>query len=276
MKTIFATSLLATALALGAVGTFGTAQVQAAPAPKLKPVKTGKPDIVLKCCKCIGGRNEPVNISTGTAAWTVSKTPTAPPPPPPGGYAGNGPIIEKMPSNYSPQVPAGNIGPDPMPGTWATIAGASWIQPGPSGSAMSFENGHWTYALKIQVPDCTIPQKVTISGQLAADDMARMYVDHIASGTTQALVDNPPAHFAADGSSTRSFSTVLNPTYAGGFTRPGNYIIRVEMDNLGGSVSGIVLNAQLSSLCSDSETRIRPRDAKEAAAESAAPQCPDC
>lgn len=274
MKTGFKPAISA-ALVLAALGSFGMANAQSAvrPAPQQKSLKPGKPDIVVNCCRCVGGKNDAVsNISTGVASWTVSTTPTPPPPPPPSGYSAPGAVIEAMPTNRSPQVAPVNIGVNPLPGTWATIAGASWLQPGANSN---LPNGHWTYVLKVQVPNCTIPQKVTISGKLAADDIARMFVDH-ASGSTQTLVGNPFAGFAADGSTTRNFSAVLNPSLPGGFTRPGTYFIRVELDNLGGGPSGMVLSGNISGACSDSLVRNPPKDAKEAEAERPTADCPTC
>ena len=264
---------ISAALALTALGSVGLANAQTAvrPAPQQKSLKPGKPDIVVNCCRCVGGKNDAVNnISTGAASWTVSQTPTPPPPPPPGGYSASGAVIQVMPTNRSPQVAPINIGANPLSGIWATIAGASWLQP-----SANLPNGHWTYVLKVQVPNCTIPQKVTIAGQLAADDIARMYVDH-ASGSTQTLVGNPFAGFAADGSTTRSFSAVLNPSLPGGFTRPGTYFVRVELDNLGGAPSGMVLGGNISGECSDNLVRTAPKDAKEAESERAAADCPTC
>jgi hypothetical protein len=212
-------------------------------------IKPGKPDIIVSCCRCVGGKNEAVSdISTGKTTWTVSSTPTPPPPPIGGGYTTT--TVGIVPTNTSPQVAPVNIGPNPQPGTWTSLLGTDWLKPnGP------LPNGHWTYVLKVQVPNCTVPQKVIIAGALAADDAARMYVD-VPSGPTQILVGGPTvtANFSADGSATRSFSTVLGPN-SGGFTKPGFYYIRVELDNLGGAPAGIVLKGALTGECSDKLTR---------------------
>lgn len=251
-------------LILAVTGLTGAAQVSAVPAPQ-RPIKAGPPDLTLECCRCVGGQGgKALNISSGVAKWTVSSTPTPPPPPPPGGYAGQGPLIAVMPTNMSPQVDPIDIGPNPLPGVWTTIAGANWIKP-----TGGLPNGHWTYVLKVLVPDCTVPQAVTISGQLAADDMARMYVDG-PSGTTQTLVGNPPAHFNG---ATRSFNAVLNPV-TGGFTKPGLYYIRVEMDNLGGAPAGIVLQGSLAGKCSDQ--LVKSKDGKDGDGGRADGDCRDC
>ncbi len=250
-------------LAATIFSTAGIAQDVGRPGPQ-KSIKPGKPDIVVNCCKCVGGKNDPVDISTGKASWTVSSTPTPPPPPVGGGYTTT--TVGIVPTNASPQVAPINIGPNPQPGTWATLTGADWLQPNGA-----LPNGHWTYVLKVQVPNCTVPQKVTIAGKLAADDAARMYVDG-PGGSTQILVGGPTvtANFAADGSSTRNFGTVLKPGGSGGFTQPGTYYVRVELDNLGGAPSGIVLQGTLAGECSDKLTR---DDQKEGGVRGDCPSC---
>jgi hypothetical protein len=218
------------------------------PGPQ-KSIKPGKPDIAVNCCRCVGGKNDVASdISTGKASWTVSSTPTAPPPMPAGGWA-VGPIAV-VPTNISQQVAPVNIGPNPLPGTWTTISGADWIKPNGA-----LPNGHWTYVLKVQVPNCTVPQKVVINGSLAADDYARMYVDGPSGVGTATLVGSLGAGFNG---ATRSFSAVLGPNPV--FTKPGIYYIRVEMDNLGGAPAGIVLNGSLTGECSDKITRDDQKD----------------
>jgi hypothetical protein len=223
------------------------------PAPQ-KSIKPGKPDVVVNCCRCIGGKNDIASdISTGKANWTVSSTHTPPPPPVGGGYTTT--TVGTVPTNTSPQVAPVNIGPNPQPGTWTSLLGTDWLQPnGP------LPNGHWTYVLKVQVPNCTIPQKVMIAGALAADDAARMYVD-APSGPTQTLVGGPTvtANFSADGSTTRTFNAVLSPD-SSGFTKPGIYYIRVELDNLGGAPAGVVLKGSLTGECSNKLTRDDRKD----------------
>jgi hypothetical protein len=225
-------------LAASVLSTTALAQVVGRPGPQ-KSIKPGKPDVTLNCCRCMGDKSEPIDISTGKASWTVSSTPTPPPPMPAGGWAA-GPIAV-VPTNMSPQVATGNMGANPLPGTWTTLPGADWIKPnGP------LPNGHWTYVLKVEVPRCTIPQKVVINGSLAADDYARMYVDGPSGVGTTTLVGALGAGFNG---ATRSFNAVLgaNPVY----TKPGTYYIRVEMDNLGGAPAGIVLNGAIAGECSN-------------------------
>lgn len=283
IKTKLGGAVLTGALALGTIGALSGAQAQdrrAKPAPQ-KSIKPGQPDITLECCRCVGGgEQKPIDISTGVAKWTVSKTPTPPPPPVSGGYTTE--TVGIVPTNMAPQVAPGNIGPNPLPGIWATLPGADWLQPALNIPGTQYNgtvpNGHWTYVLKVQVPNCTVPQKVVIDGQIAADDAARLYVKHGMTGPEQVLVGGPTvtANFAADGSSTRSFNAVLNPSMPGGFTKPGTYFIRVELDNLGGAPAGVVLKGSLAGKCSDSLIRHTPKDKKEAEAEQVTADCPDC
>ena len=279
IKTKLSGAVLTAAFAMGTIGAVSNLQAQTADKPAAqKSIKPGKPDITINCCRCLGGKGDPVNISTGTAKWTVSKTPTAEPPMPSAGWS-VGPIAV-VPTNTSQQVLPGNIGPNPLPGTWTNLLGVDWLQPAANVAGTAYNssvpNGHWTYVLKVSVPNCTVPQKVLIDGQLAADDYARMYVDYGVSGPTQTLVGTPGGGFSADGSATRSFNTTLNPSMPGGFTKPGTYFIRVELDNLGGAPAGIVLKGTLAGQCSDNLERPKAKDQKEAAAEQPAPACPEC
>lgn len=268
---------LAAVMATVPMGAFVQAQMVGKPAPQ-KTIKPGKPDIVVNCCRCVGGKNESVSISTGVAKWTVSQSPTAAPPPVNGGYDTN--TVGYVPTNTSPQVVPGNIGPNPLPGTWTNLLGVDWLQPAANVPGTPYNssvpNGHWTYVLKVHVPNCTVPQKVVINGSLAADDAARMYVDHGSGGPTQTLVNTPTANFSADGSSTRTFNAVLNPNFAGGFTQAGIYFIRVELDNLGGAPAGIALKGELKGECYDQLTRNPPKDRREAEADRVQPVCADC
>lgn len=278
IKTKLGGAVLTGALALGTMGALSSAQAQdrgAAGAVKpAKSIKPGQPDITLDCCRCVDGREQkPIDISTGVAKWSVSKTPTAAPAMPAGGWGAGVPVV---PSNMSPQVVPGNIGPNPAAGTWTSGTGAAWLQPTAAGSApmwnaaaSSYNNGHWTYVLKIRIPNCTIPQKVKISGSVAADDAARVYLD--SSTGTQTLVNTPTANFGAP----TNFSADVNLATSGvnsGFTKPGIYYLRVEMDNLGGGPSAISLKGSLSSVCSDKLSR----NQNNPKGKEIDPECPDC
>lgn len=263
----------ATALTLGTIGAFSGVQAQtAAAAEKTKYIKKGPADITLECCKCVDGREQaPIDISTGVAKWTVSKTPSAGPTMPPGGWAAGVPVV---PSNTSPQVTPGNIGPNPAPGTWTSGTGAAWLQPTAAGSApkwnaaaSSYQNGHWTYILKIRVPNCTIPQKVSIKGMVAADDAARIYL-YGPSSAVQPVLTSPLGNFG----SPTPFSADIN-LGANGYTKPGVYELRVEMDNLGGGPSAISLKGTMNSVCSRDLLKNPPKG-KAAASDDV--DCPDC
>lgn len=263
---IVATGISITAT-LAAVCSLSIANAQGPVRPGIeRSIKPGAPDATVNCCRCVAGKSDAViDISTGTARWTVSKTPTAPP----AGPYNNGSFIAAMPTNMSPQITPIDIGANPQPNVWTTIAGGKWLQP-----SVSLPNGHWTYVLKIEVPNCAVPQKVSIAGRIAADDLARMYVDTPA-GSTQTLVGNPPASFAANGSTTRTFGSVLGPTMPGGFTKPGMYYIRVEYDNLGGAPGGMIVAGKLTSECSGALIVEDPKMGREVAGVRKQ-DCPDC
>ena len=232
--------LLGALLAASAMGSSVQAQDQAG-----RPPRPGnQAEVVINCCRCIGEESGAVNLSTGTAPWTVSSTATptwesvAPWQANP---TFNGPI------NTSPQVVPGNLGVNPLPNVWTNaLAPAAWLHPNPTSSMGSYANGHYTYTLKIRVPNCAIKQKVKISGRIAADDVAKMYLDG-AGGRPIPLPPGPFAGFATAWS--RNFAIDLGPNPD--LTPPGVYTIRVEVDNLGGGPTGIVLNGIAQGKCDD-------------------------
>lgn len=264
-------AMLGMVLAAAATGSIVQAQGNAADRPLPVPHPGGpQGDIVIKCCKCLGQESGAVNISTGTAPWRVSSVLT--PAWPVAALTG--------PSNPSPLIMPGNIGPNPLPGTWTnSLAPAVWLQPGPvtGGTYTSFPNGHVTYKLKIRVPNCSIKQKVVINGRLAADDKGLVFVDGPGGGAVPLSPSSPPyAGFPT--ASIRNFSYQLGGSSP--FTAPGTYTIRVEVDNLGGGPFGMVLNGMAQGRCDDklevgNTTRADPRESRNSDAVSAE-ACKDC
>lgn len=103
----------------------------------------------IRCCNCIGGKVEPITISTGAASWEVAV---------PGSSSYIGASLATV-----------------NPGWTATLPGSVWIAP--SSSPSSAPAGVYTFRLRLRVPDCVIPGRVVISGRFAADNAGQVLVD---------------------------------------------------------------------------------------------------
>jgi hypothetical protein len=230
-------AILGMVLAAAATGSIVQAQGNAAGRPLPVPPPGGpQGDIVIKCCRCLGQESGTVNISTGTAPWRVSSVlspewPTLAP---------TGPV------NPSPMMVPGVIS-NPHPNWTTALSPTPWLQPSASTSMAMFNNGHVTYKLKIRIPNCTIKQRVTISGQVAADDLGKMFIDGPGSATSPiAFTPPPPATWPGAGFGT---AAVMNFNHV--LTAPGTYVIRVEVDNKGGGPLGMVLRGTANGKCDD-------------------------
>lgn len=237
-------ALLGAALAAATLTTAGQAQRGAVPLPVPPPPPGVGQEVVVNCCKCIGEEGKPVGINTGATPWTVSSA-VSPIWQPVNQWIANPGLTGA--TNPSPQVAPGNVGTNPLPNVWTnTLAPASWLQPSPGATLGSYANGHYTYKLKIRVPNCAIKQRVFISGSIAADDVAKVYVDGVGGGAV-ALSPAAPHPFA--GFSTAAVKNFNHPLGNPSHTPPGVYTIRVEVDNLGGGPTGIVVRGVAKGQC---------------------------
>lgn len=115
--------------------TLALAQRAAGPGPALVPARPVKV-LTVPCCRCLDGSVQTINISTGSAAWTVK---------PP-----SGPVQTASPSNH----PA-----------WTTaLAPAAWL------GTQSGQVGTYTFDLRFRIPNCAIRPNVTLSGAFSADN----------------------------------------------------------------------------------------------------------
>jgi len=230
-------TLLGMVLAGAAAGSIVQAQDSAAGRPLPVPPPGEQGDIVIRCCKCLGQESGVVNISTGTAPWRVSSVLSS----------AWGASAMTGPTNTSPLMMPGVIS-NPHPAWGTALSPASWLQPiGSTTRNDAFpQSGHVTYVLKIRVPNCTIKQKVILSGQFEADDKGTITVNNGPPLALTPLVPNPFASFGALG--TKSFNTILG---GGPFTAPGTYTIRVEVDQLGAGPFGMVLRGNVAGKCDD-------------------------
>jgi hypothetical protein len=136
---------------------------------RAKQVLTPTPNTsiaVLKCCKCIGDEVGPLNLSTGTAAWTVNA--------PSGGPSSGG--IDDTSDNPNRAISASALLAIPASNSaWASGTGVPWI--GPVGAVQT--SGTYTYAIQFDARKCTIPSSIQISGQFLADNSAQLFVDGV-------------------------------------------------------------------------------------------------
>lgn len=171
------------------------------PAPAQPEYPTTGPVVRVPCCRCVGGRPLRITINTRTAPWQVAS---------PG-------------SGIGPVVPAGNV-------SWAPVPPAGWV--GPQGAPTTV--GDYTYFIRIQVPRCTIPARVTLSGRFGADNSARVFLDANQIAASQGT----PNYGFLPGSIT-PFSTPL---------APGVHTLRVIVRNIGGP-TGMILQGQITVTC---------------------------
>lgn len=109
--------------------------------------------IRLPCCRCADGGILRIPIHTGTAQWRVTPPTTT--------------LAQIV-------IPASNSG-------WtASLPPASWV----TSSTASEEEGDHAFELQFYVSKCVIPSEIRISGQFAADNSAKMYLDGTLIGST--------------------------------------------------------------------------------------------
>jgi hypothetical protein len=114
------------------------AQRAAIPHPVPLPVKI----LTLPCCRCLDGSVQTVNISTGSALWTIQ---------PP-----VGPVQAASLSN--------NI-------AWTNaLAPAQWV------GTQNGVPGVYKFELRFRVPNCTIRPQVTVTGAFSADNGGGVFI----------------------------------------------------------------------------------------------------
>lgn len=159
----------------------------------------------LGCCKCLGGTNT-IDLSTiSPNNWTVNNNPAV--------------FLPQMQINS-----AWNINPGP----------AQWVSTSAGGGNGS--TGDFDYKLSFVVPDCTIRQTITLSGNYGGDNTVSVYLDN-----TTNLVS------ACSGIWCFSTSHQSLPTFSKP-VMPGPHTLIVRVNNAGGP-SGMFINARLTGDC---------------------------
>jgi hypothetical protein len=107
-----------------------------------------------------GNSNKPatLDLSTGVATWTLKG---------PGGVGPYAVVVTSLPEGWAPNQ-----------------GGADWVGPTADGD-YSAPKGNYTYERKMSAGNCTTPGTVTLSGFIAGDNGATIYVDgNIVSATS--------------------------------------------------------------------------------------------
>ncbi len=158
----------------------------------------------LGCCRCLdGGTN--LDLSTVTSNnWTVNNLPAV-----------------FMAQN---QISAWNI--NPGPAQWVSTSAG-----GGNGNPSNFD-----YKLKFFVPDCTIPQTITLAGNFGGDNNVAIYLDTIGTPIAQCTGN---WCFSTSQQSLPTFTTQV---------QPGSHTLIVRVNNIGGP-SGMFINARLVGHC---------------------------
>lgn len=117
--------------------------------------------VTLRCCRCVDGSVQTVQINTGSAPWLVT--------PPVGAPA------------QAVLVPPGQI-----PSSWTSLPPARWVwHPTQHGV------GNYVYELRIFVPRCVIRAAVSVTGRFAADNGGSLQIN-----ANPAVNTNPVTGFA--------------------------------------------------------------------------------
>jgi len=180
-----------------------TAQIDRSQKIRQGGVEVGPTGPTLGCCKCLGGTNT-LDLSTiGSNNWTVN---------------GNPAVVQTQIN------PAWNINPGP----------AQWVST--SATAGNGSTGDFDYKLSFYVPECTIKQGLTLTGNYGGDNTVSVYLDN-----TTNLVS------ACSGIWCFSSSKQPLPTFTKTIS-PGPHTLIVRVNNASGP-SGMFINARLTGDC---------------------------
>jgi hypothetical protein len=182
---------------------------------EMKPDKNDAADKmpVIGCCKCLGGTSS-INLSTTSGNnWT---------------FSGNPVVFLASPNSYW-NLPTG---------------GASWVSTVATGASANLPVGTTEYELKFRVLNCTIPQKVTLTGNVGGDDEISVYLD---STSNPALTSCSAGGWCFN---TKNPPPAINTTVTSGIH---TLIVRVKNGMV--SPTGMFVNATLTSNCSSSPTK---------------------
>jgi hypothetical protein len=186
--------------------------------------------IHLPCCRCVGGEGQTVSINTGSAngsvPWRVS------------GPGVNNPLAQ-------------TIAAATIDGQWtAALAPAEWVHPDGNDGATGFPVGVYLYDLSIEVPKCTIPMEVMLSGEAAGDDTIRIFLDNLSLPIAATNNSIAVPGWAVQGAGGWGFKAERIVPFSAALTTPGTHLLRIEVNNGGGGPHGLLVRAALKTTCS--------------------------
>jgi hypothetical protein len=188
--------------------------------------------IRVPCCKCVGGKGQTVDINTGSGAGSVAWRVFGP------GVAN--PIAQ-------------TIAPGTLDMFWtASLPPAGWVHPDTSNGATNFPSGTYLYEINIEVPKCTIPMDVEVSGAAAGDDEVKVYVDNFGTPIASTPLNADPSvmgGIVAAGTGGWGFraARILQFSQPLG---PGMHTLRFEVTNAPESPHGLLVQAAIRTICS--------------------------
>lgn len=201
--------------------------------------------ISVPCCRCIGATSRKISIATGLNAWSVTG-----PGVPAGAYA------QTMTANFDPLWTMG-------------VTQGQWVHP-LSSNGGNQPAGTFNYSILIEVPHCTIPMQVSLSGRAAADERLTGYLDAtpFVSTPTVAIASLPAIPAGAVG---WGFRTERIASFANVPLTPGTHSLRFEVPNIASffgnpTPHGLVVSADLNIACSDRLIPVQPGEGRGLAA----------
>jgi hypothetical protein len=195
------------------------------PAPVFDPCSREPADIRLPCCRCVGGEGQTITINSGGTPWRVA------------GPGVNNPIAQAITANS-------------VNTNWsATLTPAQWVQPNGSNGNVSHPTGLYYYDLRIEVPKCTVPMEVLVTGEAAGDDQIRIFLDNMVVPIAETDYSIAVLGSANQGDGGWGFKTERIVAFSGALTTPGMHLLRIEVNN-GGGPHGMLVRAALKTFCS--------------------------
>jgi hypothetical protein len=197
----------------------------AAPAAARPSAAAAPGTVVLQCCPSVSAPGTTIGINTGSGPGAVT-------------YRFSGPRGVRS-TLYTVT--------GPLIAVWtASLPPAQWIHPTSSSGLARFPRGDYRYVLMLVVPNCTVPMRVEVQGQAAADDAVTVRLDNQVVGSTPLvqIASPPPVASTVPGWGYRTERIAS-------FTRqlaPGSHQLRFDVNNVQ-TFHGLLVRGRVSTGC---------------------------